>query len=67
MASSTSEFNALGYSIWSSLEAKVCAKAHKTVESLKRALIKAWKETPLEMLRKVIDDFPKRLNACIEA
>jgi hypothetical protein len=36
-------------------------------EALKRALIKAWKEIPLETLRKVNDDFPKRLNACIEA
>uniref|UniRef100_A0A914CJY6 Uncharacterized protein n=1 Tax=Acrobeloides nanus TaxID=290746 RepID=A0A914CJY6_9BILA len=34
------EFNALDYSIWSILKAKACAKAHKTVESLKRALIK---------------------------
>jgi hypothetical protein len=49
------------------LKVKACAKAHKTVESLKRALIKAWEEIPLETLRKVIDDFPKRLNACIEA
>jgi predicted translin family RNA/ssDNA-binding protein len=48
------------------LEAKACAKAHKIVESLKRAL-KAWEEIPLKTLRKVIDDFPKRLNACIEA
>jgi hypothetical protein len=52
-SSSTPEFN------WSILEAKACAKAHKIVESLKRALIKAWEEIPLEMLRKVIDDFPK--------
>jgi hypothetical protein len=49
------------------LEAKACANARKTVELLKRALIKAWEEIPLETLRKVIDDFPKRLNACIEA
>uniref|UniRef100_A0A914CLS3 Uncharacterized protein n=1 Tax=Acrobeloides nanus TaxID=290746 RepID=A0A914CLS3_9BILA len=39
----------------------------KLMESLKRALIKAWEEIPLETLRKVIDDFPKRLNVCIEA
>jgi hypothetical protein len=65
--SSTPEFNASDYSIWSILEAKACAKSQKIVESLKRALIKAWKEIPLETLRKVIDDFLKRLEACIEA
>uniref|UniRef100_A0A914CV16 Transposase n=1 Tax=Acrobeloides nanus TaxID=290746 RepID=A0A914CV16_9BILA len=61
--SSTPEFNALDDSIWSILEAKACAKTHKTVGSLKRALIKAWEEIRLKTLRKVIDDFPKRLNA----
>jgi hypothetical protein len=64
--SSIPEFNALGYFIWSILEAKDCAKVHKSVESLKRALIKAWEEIPLETLRKFIDDFRKRLNTCIK-
>jgi hypothetical protein len=56
----------MDYSIWSIFEVKVCAKAQKTTKSLKRALIKAWEEIPLETLKKVIDDFHKRLNACIE-
>jgi hypothetical protein len=43
------------------------AKPHKTVESLKRALIKAWNEISVETLAKIVDDFPKRLKACVEA
>ena len=57
----------LDYSIWSILEQKACAKPHKTVESLKRALIKAWDEIPVETLAKTVDNFPKRLKACVEA
>jgi hypothetical protein len=61
------DLNPLGYSIWSILEAKACAKPHKTIESLKRALIKAWNEITLEQLASIIDNFPKRLKACVEA
>uniref|UniRef100_A0A914D7E3 Uncharacterized protein n=1 Tax=Acrobeloides nanus TaxID=290746 RepID=A0A914D7E3_9BILA len=53
--------------IWSILEAKACAKPHKTIESLKRALIKACNEITLEQLASIIDNFPKRLKACVEA
>uniref|UniRef100_A0A914EIE7 Transposase n=1 Tax=Acrobeloides nanus TaxID=290746 RepID=A0A914EIE7_9BILA len=38
-----------------------------TVESLKRALVKAWDEISVDTLRKIVDDFPKRLKACVEA
>jgi hypothetical protein len=34
---------------------------------LKRALIKAWDEITVEMLEKIVDNFLKRLKACIEA
>ena len=42
-------------------------KPHANVASLKRAFKKAWNEIDLETLIKVVDDFPKRLKACIEA
>uniref|UniRef100_A0A914CGD8 Transposase n=1 Tax=Acrobeloides nanus TaxID=290746 RepID=A0A914CGD8_9BILA len=61
------DLNPLDYSIWSILEQKACAKPDKTVESLKRALIKAWDEIPVETLAKTVDNFPKRLKACVEA
>uniref|UniRef100_A0A914CTE5 DDE-1 domain-containing protein n=1 Tax=Acrobeloides nanus TaxID=290746 RepID=A0A914CTE5_9BILA len=55
------------YAVWSILEEKACAKPHPTVESLKRALVKAWDEISVETLRKSVYDFPKRLKACVEA
>uniref|UniRef100_A0A914C239 Phytanoyl-CoA hydroxylase-interacting protein-like C-terminal domain-containing protein n=1 Tax=Acrobeloides nanus TaxID=290746 RepID=A0A914C239_9BILA len=57
----------LDYSVWSILEEKACAKPHPNVESLKRALKKAWNEITLETLIKIVDNFPKRLKACMDA
>ena len=61
------DLNPLDYAIWSILEEKACSKPHPTVESLKRALIKAWDEITIEMLENIVDNFPKRLKACVEA
>ena len=57
----------LDYSVWSILEEKACAKPHPNVESLKRALKKALNEITLETLIKIVDNFPKRLKACMDA
>ncbi len=40
---------------------------HRTINSLKEALEKAWRRFPMRVLRKVIDSFPKRLRQCIKA
>uniref|UniRef100_A0A914E5Z9 DDE_3 domain-containing protein n=1 Tax=Acrobeloides nanus TaxID=290746 RepID=A0A914E5Z9_9BILA len=64
---SSPDLNPLDYAVWSILEEKACAKPHPTVESLKRALMKAWDEISVETLKKIMDDFPKRLKACVEA
>ena len=61
------DLNPLDYAVWGILLEKACAKPHPTVESLKRALKKAWNEITLETLVKIIDDFPKRLKACVDA
>ena len=61
------DLNPMDYSVWSILEAKACAKPHKNVESLKRALLKAWDEISVETLVKIVDDFPRRLKACVDA
>ena len=47
----------LDYSVWSILEEKACAKPHPNVESLKRALKKAWNEITLETLIKIVETF----------
>ena len=49
------------------LEEKACAKPHQTVESLKRALRKAWNEISVDTLRGIVDNFSKRLKKCIDA
>jgi hypothetical protein len=61
------DLNPLDYSVWSILEAKACAKPHPTVASLKKSLKKAWNEISVETLSKIVDNFPKRLKACVEA
>jgi transposase len=61
------DLNPLDYSVWSILEEKACAKPHQTVESLKRALRKAWNEISVDTLRGVVDNFSKRLKKCIDA
>uniref|UniRef100_A0A914DV79 Uncharacterized protein n=1 Tax=Acrobeloides nanus TaxID=290746 RepID=A0A914DV79_9BILA len=65
MASEFTGLSPLDYSIWSILEEKACSKPHPNLESLKKALKKAWKEINLETPIKAVDDFPKRLEACI--
>uniref|UniRef100_A0A914EGH2 Transposase n=1 Tax=Acrobeloides nanus TaxID=290746 RepID=A0A914EGH2_9BILA len=59
----SSDLNPLDYCIWGILKEKACSKPHPNVESLK----KAWKEISLKTLIKAVDDFPKRLKACIDA
>lgn len=61
------DLNPLDYSVWSILESKACEKPHSNVASLKRALEKAWDEISVEMLAKIVDNFPKRLKKCVDA
>lgn len=61
------DLNPLDYSVWSVLEAKVSAKRHNNPEQLKRSLMAAWEEIDEDYLRATVEDFPRRLNACIEA
>ena len=46
---------------------KTVLRAHKSIDSLKQSLITAWNQIDNEQLRKIIDQFPKRLSACIKA
>lgn len=60
------DLNPMDYSVWSVLESKVCASSHTSMQSLKAALEKAWDELDPDYLRATVDDFPKRLKACIK-
>lgn len=64
---SSANLNPLDYSVWSVLEDKVSAHSHRNVESLKKALVKAWDELDVDYLRATTAAFPKRLRQVIRA
>ncbi len=53
--------------MWQILEERACAKPHRTLEALKRSIVRAAAEIPLETIRSYIDDFPNLLKLCIKA
>lgn len=61
------DLNPMDFSVWGILESKACATNHTTVESLKRALQKAWDEIPKKMLANIVNNFRRRLEACVAA
>ena len=61
------DLNPLDYSVWSILEARVCATRHPTLDSLKRALCREWDKITPEELRPIAQNFVKRLRLCIRA
>lgn len=65
--SNSPDLNPLDFAIWGIMEQKACAIKHKTVDSLKRALEKAWEEITPEMIAAILKNFRKRLDACIAA
>lgn len=65
--SGSPDLNPLDYRLWAELERIACRKPHRNLESLKRSLVKAANAFPMEMVRAAIDDWPRRLKACIAA
>lgn len=61
------DLNPMDYSIWSILETKVCAKPHKSLESLKRSLLSEWDKIPLKVVRAAALGFEARLKQCVKA
>jgi hypothetical protein len=60
------DINPLDYSIWSILKERACREPHESEESIKEALEREWGALDEGMLRRIVDDFPRRLDACIE-
>ncbi len=65
--SNSPDLNPLDYSVWSILETKACATQHASVDSLKKTLKKVWAEITVDELACIVENFLKRLNACISA
>jgi hypothetical protein len=61
------DLNPMDYSVWSILEQRACREPHQTVESLKAALQREWDNLDLSMINRIVDNFPKRVNARIKA
>ena len=55
------------YKLWAFLEDMACQKHHNNLDGLKRSLVKAAAEIPLEKVHAAIAEWPERLKACIEA
>ncbi|CAH0404372.1 unnamed protein product [Chilo suppressalis] len=64
--SSNPDLSPLDYKIWQHLEEKACSKSHPNLESLKTSLIKAAADIDVDLVRAAIDDWPRRLKACIQ-
>ena len=56
--SNSPDLNPLDYSVWGIMEAKACAKPHKSIQELKLSLKKAWNELSLDTIAKIVDNFP---------
>jgi hypothetical protein len=65
--SNSPDLNPLDYAMWSILDKKKSKRIYRSEKELKRALQKIWKEIPLELCEKIVNNFPKRLQACIDA
>ncbi|KAK0393131.1 hypothetical protein QR680_000070 [Steinernema hermaphroditum] len=55
--SNSPDLNPLDFAIWGILEQKACAIKHKSIDSLKRALEKAWEEITPEMIAAILKNF----------
>jgi hypothetical protein len=53
--------------LWAVLEDMAFQKRHDNLNSLKRSLVKAAAEIPLQTVRAAIAMWPERLKACVEA
>lgn len=65
--SNSPDLNPMDFAIWSILEQKACTTNHRTIDSLKRALQKAWDEISENTLAAIVKNFRKRLKACVAA
>jgi hypothetical protein len=65
--SGSPDLNPRDYKLWVVLEDMACRKRHNNLDSMKRFLVKAAAEIPLQTVRAAIAEWPERLKACVEA
>jgi len=64
--SGSPDLKTLDNKLWAVLEDMACRKRHNNLESLRRSLVKAAAEIPLETERAATAEWPERLKACVE-
>jgi hypothetical protein len=65
--SGSADLKTLDNKPWAVLEDTKFRKRHNSLESLRRSLVKAAAEIPLETERAATAEWPERLKACVEA
>jgi hypothetical protein len=65
--SESPDLNPWDYKLWTVLEDMACQKHHNNLDSLKRSLMKAAAEIPLETVCTAIAEWPECLKACVKA
>jgi hypothetical protein len=65
--SDSPDINPPDYTFWADVEDMACQRRHNNLDSLKRSVVKAATENPLETVRAAIAEWPERLKACVEA
>lgn len=63
---SSPDLNPLDFCIWGTLEPRVNAKQHRSLESMKRALVREWDKLSMKTVRAAIDKWETRLNAIVQ-
>ena len=63
---SSPDLNPLDFSIWGILETIVNAKQHRSLESLKRMLVREWNRLPMDTVRAAIDSWRRRLALVVK-
>jgi len=64
--SGSADLKTLDNKPWAVLEDMPCRKHHNSLDSLRRYLLKAAAEIPLETERAATAELPERLKACVE-
>jgi acyl carrier protein phosphodiesterase len=65
--SRSADLKPLDNKLWAVLEDMACRKRHSSLESLRRSLVKAAADIPLETERAVTAEWPEHLKACVKA
>jgi hypothetical protein len=65
--SGSPDLNPRDYKLWAVLEDMACQKRGNNLDTLKRSLVKAVAEIPLETVHAAIAEWPGRPKNCVEA